>query len=179
MAAIKIFIILSLFSTYSFAENQVVATVNDATITADEFKRAYQQNMMFVTDKIVTKQSVLENLIHKKLGIQKAKKAGLQNNPIIKNKMEDVLFNAQISKDLEGELAKIKITDKDIKSYYRSQPEYRTAHILLRVRPQPAKAELMAALEQTKKIYQRLLKKPELFAELANRFSQASTGPNG
>ena len=178
MTTIKI-LFLFLVSLSAFSQNTVVAEVDGMKITADEYKRAFDESIMFVTNKVVTRESVLDNLIHKKLGVQKAKKNNLDEDPIVKEKLNDVLFNAQISKDLEGKLQKIEVKESDIKNYYKTHPEYRTAHILLRVRAKPSTAELKAALDQTKKIYQELLKKPEMFAELANRYSQASTGPNG
>ena len=93
--------------------------------------------------------------------------------------MEDVLYHAQISKDLEPRLKEINVTDDDVKNYYKDHPEYRTAHILFRIRPQPEKDEFRPALTQAMKVYRELEKNPKKFAELANRFSQSATAPNG
>ena len=94
--------------------------------------------------------------------------------------MNDVLYHAQISKELEPSLKKIKeISEKDLRNYYRQNPEYRTANILLRVRPQPEEKEWQAALLQAKKIYVALKQNPEKFSEYAKKYGQSSSAPQG
>ena len=160
--------------------NKVIATVNGTHITHGELEEAYSQNLMFVSHKKVTRQSVLDNLVNRILGIERAKKNKLYDNPVVKKKMEDVLYHAQVSKELEPRLKKIKdISDKDVRNYYRKNPEYRTANILLRVRPQPEEKEWQAALLQAKKIYVSLKENPKKFAAYAKKFGQSSSAPRG
>ena len=175
-------IFLALFALTTSAnavKDPAVATVNGKAILKSEFLKTYNQNLLYVSDKIVTKEKVLNDLINRELGIQRAKKAKLQNNPIVKSKMEDILYHAQISKELEPKLKRITVTDDDVKTYYRSNPEYRTAHILFRIRALPEKKEVEAALTQAFKVYEQLKRNPGKFAEMANKFSQSSTAPNG
>ncbi len=157
----------------------VVATVNGVKIKKSEFDKNYAQNLLFVSDKVVTKDKVINDMINKVLGIQRAKKAKLDQDKVVKDKMEEVLYHAQISKDLEPRLSKIVVTDEDVKNYYRTHPEYRTAHILLRVKASPSKNQAMAAQAKALEIYNTLKKAPEKFGELANRYSQSSTAPGG
>ncbi|HLE11522.1 MAG TPA: peptidylprolyl isomerase [Bacteriovoracaceae bacterium] len=176
------FILFSIpFSTMARPSNPnaVVASINGTKILAGELEVAYQQNALFVSDKKVTRESVLLDLINRELGIQKAKQAKLENDPTVKYKMEDILFHAQVSKDLEGKLKEIVVTDKDLKDYYVKFPEYRTAHILFRTTINPKDDEVKAALAQSLKVYEELRKSPEKFPEMANRFSQSSTAPAG
>jgi len=175
--AIIIFSILLANSIYG--QDPVVATVNGEKIRKSEFEKAYTQNLLFVSDKVVTKEKVIKDMINKILGVQRARKAKLHENPVVKEKMEDVLYHAQISKDLEPELKKIVVTDEDVKNYYNNHPEYRTSHILFRVRAEPDKNEALAAQKQALKVYEGLKQNPDKFAELANRYSQSSTAPNG
>ncbi len=181
----KLFIIISLFITnalfanISADKNAVIANVNGTKITLSDFIQAYEQNKLFVSNKKVTKTSVLNDLINRELGIQKAKKLKLDNNPIVKRKMNDVMFHAQVSKDLEPLLKKINIKDSDVKSYYKRNKEYRTAHILFRMLATPKKKEVQAAIKQSLAVYQELKKNPEKFHELSAKFSQSNTAPNG
>ncbi len=169
-----------LFTPASFSqEDPVVATVNGAKITKSELDKAFYQNTLYVSDKVVTKEKVLKDLMNKILGVQKAKKAGLDKDPVVRAKMEDVLYHAQISADLESELKKIEVSDAEVKEYYAGHPEYRTAHILFRVKAAPEKNEVLAAQEQALKIYQLLKKNPDKFGEMASRYSQSATAPNG
>jgi parvulin-like peptidyl-prolyl isomerase len=177
--AAVIFTTIAFLGPVNAQKDPVVATVNGVKIKKSEFDKAYAQNLLFVSDKIVTKEKVINDMINKVLGIQRAKKAKLDQNSVVKEKMEEVLYHAQISKDLEPELNKIVVTDGDVKKYYKEHPEYRTAHILLRVKATPQKNEVLAAQNKALEIYQTLKKSPDKFAELANRYSQSSTAPNG
>ena len=182
MNAIPFICLSLLFSGFTWANDakKIVATVNKVSITHEELEQAYSQNLLFVSNKKVTRKSVLDNLINRILGIERAKKAKLQNSPIVKKKMEDVLYHAQISKELEPLLKKIpEITDKDVRNYYKNNPEYRTANILLRVRPQPEEKEWQAALLQARKIYLALKKDPKKFSEYAKKYGQSSSAPQG
>lgn len=189
MKTSKIFTILAVMaSTASFAQetptnprntnpDAVVATVNGVEIKKGQLDQAFEQNLMFVSDKIVTKEKVLNDIIDREIGIKKAKAANLQDDPVVKSKMEDVLYHAQISKDLEKKLQGIQVTDKEAQDYYAKNKEYRTAHILFRVRVAPQKEETEEAMKKALEVYKQLQAKPQQWPELANKYSQSSTAP--
>ena len=178
-------LIILLSSTYSFGQekstniNKTIAVVNGKNITFGELESAYIQRLIVVTTQEVTRKKVLTDLINRKLGIEKAKKNQIEKNTVIKEKIEDILFHAQISKDLEKNLKKIQVKENDIKKYYKENPEYRTAHILLRVRVKKTKVEAKAALTQSLKIFKELKKDPNKFSELANKYSQSISSETG
>ena len=155
----------------------VVATVNGVEIKKGQLDQAFEQNLMFVSDKIVTKEKVLNDIINREIGVKKAKDANLQNDPVVKAKMEDVLYHAQISKDLEKKLQTITVSDKEAQDYYGKFKEYRTAHILFRIRVAPDKAEVEEAMKKSLEVYKTLQQKPQQWPELANKYSQSSTAP--
>jgi len=179
----KIFIALCLLSTnLVFGQDKdkiVVAEVNGKTILLKDFDSTYQQNLLFISDKIVTKEKILNDLINRELGIERAKRSKLQDDPVVRQKMEDILYHAQVSKDLEPMLKKIVVTDDDVKLYYEKSPEYRTAHILFRMTANPSDNEIKGAQEVAFKVYDQLKGDPKKFAELANKYSQTSAAPNG
>ncbi len=191
MKTSKIFAILSLaISANAFSQDKeptvnprntnpeaVVATVNGVEIKTAQLDQAFEQNLMYVSDKIVTKEKVLNDIINREIGVKKAKDAGYQNDPIVKAKMEDVLYHAQISKDLEKRLQAITVTDKEAQEYYSRAKEYRTAHILFRVRVAPDKAEAEEAMKKALEVYRQVVAKPQQWPELANKYSQSSTAP--
>jgi peptidyl-prolyl cis-trans isomerase C len=155
----------------------VVATVNGVEIKKGQLDQAFEQNLMFVSDKIVTKEKVLNDIINREIGIKKAKEANYQNDPVVKAKMEDVLYHAQISKDLEKKLQGITVSDKEAQDYYSRAKEYRTAHILFRIRVAPDKAETEEAMKKSLEVYKLLQAKPQDWPALANKYSQSSTAP--
>lgn len=171
------FFMLSL--TAVAAKDPVIATVNGTKILKSLFDQEFRQNLLFVSDKPVTKEKVLNDIINRELGIKKAKKNKLDRDPVVRRKMEEILYHAQISKDLEGKLAEIKVSDSEVNTYYKSNPEYRTAHILFRTKAAPEKDEVMAAQQKALEKYKLLKKSPEKFSEFANKYSQSSTAPNG
>jgi parvulin-like peptidyl-prolyl isomerase len=155
----------------------VVATVNGVDIKLGQYRQAMEQNLMYVSDKIVTPEKVLYDIINREVGIKKAKEENLQNDPIVKAKMEDVLYHAKISKDLEKKLQGITVSDREAQEYYSRFKEYRTAHILFRVRVVPEKAEVEEAMKKSLEVYKQLQAKPQDWPELANKYSQSSTAP--
>lgn len=161
------------------ADDPVVATVNGQNILKSTFDQTYQQNLLFLSPQPVTKEKVINDLINRILGIEKAKKEKLEQDELVKYKMEDVLYHAQISKDVEPLLTKIEVSDKDVEKYYEKNKEYRTAHILFRLRGSPSEEEINAALNQTLEVYEQVKKDPSKFTELANKYSQATVAPNG
>ncbi len=158
---------------------QTVATVNGKAITQKEFDDYHLQNLKFVGQRKITKEVSLQDLINRELGIQKAKKTGLDKDPKVVARQEDILYHAQISKDLECEFQKITVSDDEVKKYYNDHQEYRTAHILYRLRAEPTADEVKAAYTQSLEIYNQLQKSPEDFSKLANKFSQTSAAPVG
>ena len=164
---------------YANIKNKIIATVNGVPIYQNLFDESYKQNMLYIGHKKVTKKKVLYDLINREIGIQSAKRNGLNKNPIVKRKMEDILFHAQVSKDLAPELKKINVKDGMVKQYYSNFPEYRTAHILFRTRINATEKEKNQALRQTLAVYDEIKKDPSAFSKLANKFSQTSVAPNG
>lgn len=182
MKKFKLLMITSLllsFSAMSQTADPVVASVNGVEIKKAQLEQAYEQNLMFVSDKIVTKEKVLNDIINREIGLKKAKEAKLFDDPVVKAKMEDVLYHAQISKDLEKKLQGITVSDKEAQDYYARNKEYRTAHILFRIRVSPEKEEVDEAMKKALEVYKQVKAKPQMWPELANKYSQSSTAPAG
>lgn len=172
-----IFIGVFIIQSSSFAE--VAATVNGKDISVKELTERLQENMLYVSSKQISKKRALFDIINRQLGIERAKKNKLGDNAIVKKKMEDILYHAQISKDLAPQFKRIVVTDSDVKKYYKNHKEYRTAHILFRIQSKSTPKENEAAFTQAQKIYKALRSHPDKFAEFANKFSQSSSAPSG
>ena len=171
--------LISVSSVMAQAPTDVVATVNGKQITRAQFEEYHLQNLKFVGQRVINKEVSLQDLVNKELGIQKAKKTGTDKDPAVQARMEEIMFHAQISKDLEGELKKITVSDDEVKKYYDDNKEYRSAHILYRLRAEPSKEDVTGALSQSMEIYTQLQKDPESFAKMANKYSQTSAAPVG
>jgi parvulin-like peptidyl-prolyl isomerase len=173
-------VVVLAFALPTFAQNKdVVATVNGKQITRKQFDEYHLQNLKFVGQRRITKEVSLQDLVNRELGIQKARKTGTDKDPVVVSKQEDILFHAQVSKDLENEFKKITVSDDEVKKYYDENKEYRTAQILFRLRAEPTPKEVETGLSQSTEIYDILQKTPDEFAKYANKFSQTSTAPVG
>lgn len=175
----KVILLFTIVISSFAAKDPVVATVNGINITEQQFLKAYRERRLFVNNQFVSKQSVLDDMIARIVGIQKAEKANLKKEPDVSEKIQDILFNAQVSRDLEQELAKITVTDDDVRKYYQEHKEIRTAQILLRVKANPKPEDDAKILKIALQIKRDLDNEPNKFAEFANKFSQVSARKNG
>ena len=171
---------LILFSIILSAQaDPILATVNGEKILQSDFLKTYRQNKMFVSSNVITKQKTLNDMISKIVGVQRAKRNKLHRDPTVVEKIDDILYHAQISRDLEGDLKKIRVTDLDIKTYYNNNKEYRTAQILLRVKIDAGAEESNNILKVAREIYNKVKQSSDKFGEFANRYSQASNANTG
>ena len=178
---ILLFLTISLMSFNVFAvdKKRTVATVNGVKISYELFEKTYKENLLFVGPHLATKEKILDDLINREIGLKKAQKTRLDQNPVVRRKMDDVLYHAQVSQDLEPQFKKIKVSDSEVKEYYEQYPEYRTAHILFRLRATPSKPEIEEALKAATDVYNTLRKSPKKFKELAQKYSQTPQANNG
>lgn len=181
LTLIALLITLNLTTVFAQDEaNEVVAEVNGKKITKRELLSYHKANLNFVRmNKPVTLERSLDDLINKIVGIDRAKKNNLDKNLIVKKKMEDILYHAQISRDLDDKLMSIKVEDSEVKKYYKENPEYKTSQILFRLRTQPSKEEVANTLDTALKIYAQIKETPKKFEEFAASYSQSSTSLSG
>ncbi len=177
-----VFLTISLSVFSQTASDPVVAVVNGTNIYKSELDRLFQQNLLFVSHKKITRGKVLDDLINRRLGIDKGITSKIDKDPVVKEKIEDIIYHAQISADLEAKLKKLSdetISDDEVKKYYKENMEYRTSHILFRLRANPSKEDVKNAFEIAQGVYTSAAKDPSKFAELATRYSQTNVAQFG
>lgn len=182
---IKILSILCVLSlNFAFAQttskdsNVVVAEVNGIKIYKKELDETYTQSLLIASNKKITKQNTLEFLINRRVGIDQAKKEKIDKDPFVQSKMEDILNQALLSKNVEDKIANILVKDEEIKSYYTNNKEYRSSHILYRLRAVPSKDEVKKGFEIITEISNEIKKNPKDFDLLAKKHTQAAAGPD-
>jgi peptidyl-prolyl cis-trans isomerase C/peptidyl-prolyl cis-trans isomerase D len=165
-------------TTNSDAKAAVLAKINGTVITVGDFNARYQENLRFFQFKAPTKKEVLDDLIKRELAIQEARKLGLEKDPIVVERINTVLFQAVLDKQLGKELEKIIVSDDDAKAYYKKNPEVRTSHIFVALRPDATKDQEEAARKRIAAI-QESLKQGASFAEVAQTKSDGPAAPMG
>lgn len=176
---------LFLLVAITFVANPVfaateLAKINGTVITLEEFNKRYQDNSKFFQFKTPSRKSVLEDLIKRELAVQEAKKMGLDKDPEVIERLNTVLYQALVEKKLAKEFEKIVVTDGEAKGYYSKNPEIRTSHIFVAVRPNASSEEKKKAYTRIKGIQDEYLKPGKMsFAEVAQRFSEGPAAPMG
>ena len=173
-------LVFSPFTSQPANAQSVVAKINSKEILTKDFNRIYSDSSKFFSFNPPSKQAVLEDLIKRELGIQEAKRLGLQNDQAVIDRMNTVLYEALIERALGDEIKKIEVSDKEAEAYYKRYPELRTSHIFVSVPPNPSKDQEKDALDKIKNIRDKYLSDKEMtFAEVAQRFSEGIAAPMG
>src|SRR4051812_20291432 len=94
-----------------------LAKVNSTVITLEDFNKKYKENLKFFQFRAPTKEGVLDDLVKRELGIQEAKRDGLDKDPDIIDRMNTVLYHALLDKKLSKDFETIHVTDDEAKSY--------------------------------------------------------------
>jgi len=152
-------------------EGPVIAKVNDAVITKDDFLRNMDRLPEWAKERFATregKRRFLEELIKRELLYQEAKRAGLDRDKEFTEKLEEfkkmTLLSMLIRKEIEE---KAIVSDEEVKKYYDdNKEEFRTD--LVR-----ASHILVDTEEDAREILKRI-NNGEDFADLARSFSKDS-----
>lgn len=169
---------LALASTQATAQTEL-AKVGSTTISLEDFNKRYQENLRFFQFKSPTKQAVLEDIIKRELGVIEAKKLGLDKDPAVIDRINTVLYQALLDKQLGKSLEGISVSDEEAKDYYSKNPEVRTSHIFVGVRPGATPQQIQAAKDRITKILKDDLKGSASFSEVAQAKSEGPAAAMG
>lgn len=172
-----IFILLLLGTSFSYAA--VVAQVGNYKIEKKYFDSKYKE----VIEKSYappSKEVFLEDLIRYQVGLQEAKKRKVANDPKVREKIDQILYQGLIEKEIGKKVENIKVTEKEMKSFYAKNPEIRTSHILIQLPPNPNRGQIKEAKQRAQKILKEVLGSKRPFSELATLYTDdAQTKRNG
>jgi len=170
--ALMTFLLASCLVSFAGAQSkEVVATVGNKIITAEEFNKKFNE-VKAQTVNPPTKEQFLEDLVRYEVGLQEAEKRKLQNDPIVQDRMHQELYKALLEKDLGERVQKITVSDKEMEAYYKKNPEIRTSHILIEVKPGSTPEQKAEARKRAEEIYEKEVKKSKRpFEELVKLFS--------
>jgi peptidyl-prolyl cis-trans isomerase C/peptidyl-prolyl cis-trans isomerase D len=121
--------VLSLVSA-QFAGAAVLATVGKAKITTEDFQKKLNDVKKQASNP-PTPEQYLEDLIRYEVGVQEAEKMKLADDPLVKERFKQVLYNSLLEKELGKKVEAIKINDNEMKGFYKKNPELHIAHILI------------------------------------------------
>lgn len=157
-----------------FARADVLATVGGTPITSEEFQRRYEE-LRKQSNNVPSPELFLQELIHYKLGLAEANKRELRNDPLVKERIDQVLYNTLLEKDLGTKAEQIKVTEPEIKEFYKKSPELHVAHILIAAPPEGSPADREMARARAQVAYDELKKSKKPFEEVARLNSDDTT----
>lgn len=148
----------------------VVAVVGTKTITLEEFNKKYS-DIRSQTQNPPSKEQFLEDLVRYEVGLQEAEKRKLQNDPSVQEQMRQQLYKALLEKDLGEKVQKISVSEKEMREFYKKNPEIRTSHILIEVKPGATPEQRAAAKKRAGEIYTEVKSSKRPFEELVKLYS--------
>ena len=149
----------------------VVAVFNDEVLTLDEFEQRYIRSSGTLEaareDSLAEYQDFLERYVNFRLKVQAAEEAGITDLPSVRNEIRSYRANLARPYLLEQEVLEPLVRTL----YERQQKMVDVSHILLRVEPDAAPADTLAAYERIGALRDSVLQGGD-FAELAFRHSE-------
>lgn len=163
-------IALGIFFLTVNASAQVLATVGNSKITLDEFNRKFEEVKKQAMN-APTAEQFLEDLVRYEVGVQEAEKQKLANEPAVKERIKQVYYNSLLEKQLGKKVEDIKISDGEMKDFYKKNPELRIAHILIDMKANATAEERETTRKRALEIYDDVKKSKRAFEELVKLYS--------
>lgn len=154
----------------AYAQNQIVASVNGAKLTLKDFKAKYERT---VRDSInpPPPELFLEDWVRFEMGAQEAEKLGLANDPVVKENIRHAMYSGLLEKELGKQVDAIKVTEAEMKEFYKRFPEIRSSHILIEFPADATDAQRAAALKRAEEILKEVKASKRPFEELVKLYS--------
>lgn len=163
--------VFNFFSTSGTAEpSDVLAIVGNHKITQKDFDLRYQE-VLSKTINPPTKGQFLEDLVRYEIGLQEAEKRNLRDDVIVKERINQEIYKGLIERELAKEIEQIKITEKEMKAYYKNNPEIRTSHILIQLKPDANTQEKASAKKRADEIFDEVRKSKKDFKDLVKLYT--------
>lgn len=160
--------LLTLSTNASAAD--VLATVGDKQITKEEFNKKYDE-IKKQTLNPPSKSDFLEDLVRFEMGYQEAVKKGIDKSSAVQDRIKAEVYKGLLEQELSDDVAKITVNEKEMREFYKKNPEIRSSHILIEVKYGATKDERLAAERRAKEIFDDVKKSKRTFPELVKLYS--------
>ena len=102
-------------------------------MTVEEFRKRLKDYKE--TNNPPSSEQLLEDWIRFEVGVQEAEKEKMQTDPAVKERFRQVMYNSLLEKTLGKKIEAIQITEAEMKSYYKNNPEIRLSEIFIEYPP--------------------------------------------
>ncbi len=159
-------------------ESEIVATVGAKKITLGEFNKKYKDVVGQVLSSPPSKKIFLEDLIKYEMGLQEAKKRGLEKDAIVQDQMNQAMYKGLLEKELGQKVQDSKVSDEEMKAWYSKNPQIRVSTILVEVKPGATDAQRAEAKKRATEILNEVKSSKRPFEELVRLYSDDTTTKN-
>ncbi len=157
-------LVLILFTPMLYAET--VAIVGKRKISQKEFNKKYAQVRKQAVINPPSKEVFLEDLVRYEIGLQEAKKQKIEISPLVQERINQLLYQSLVEKEIGKKVESIKVTESEMKNYYKKNPELRTSHILIEIKVGANKKQRAAARKRAEEILKEVKRSKRPFEEL-------------
>lgn len=161
------FTIVALFSASALA--QTVLQVGPTKISADEFRRRYESNLQ--SPNRLSPEEFVEELIRFEVGVQEAERQKVIEDPLVKERLRQVLYAGLLEKNLQKKVDHLQVTDKEMAAYYKRNPEIRLAHILIQIKSDARPLEKELARKKAIEVLAEAQRPGQNFDEVVKNYS--------
>lgn len=156
----------------------VIATVGNKKITLDEFNSRYNEVTSQVLANPPSKKVFLEELVRYEVGVQEAKKRGMEKDPIVLDRINQEMYKALLEKELGAKVEQNTVTEAEMRAWYKENPQIRLSDILIEVKPGATKEQRAEAEKRGNEILSEVRKSSRPFEELVRLYSDDITTKN-
>lgn len=173
MKKVFMFLAISLIAQSGIAQkdSDVVATIGTKKITLGEFNRKYKEVLAQTLVGAPTRKIFLEDLVRYELGLQEAKKRGLDKDPLVTERMNQELYKGLLEKELGQKVQESKVSDEEMRAWYAKNPQIRLSTILIEVKPGATEAQRAEAKKRATEILKEVKSSKRPFEELVRLYS--------
>ncbi len=159
-------------------ESPLVASVGNKKITLAEFNKRYNEVTSQVLANPPSKKIFLEELVRYELGVQEARKRGLEKDPLVQDRINQEIYKVFLEKELGKKVEESTVTDAEMRAWYTDNPQLRLSDILIEVRPGASKEQREEGRTRGLEILAEVKKSKRPFEELVRLYSDDITTKN-
>lgn len=153
----------------------VLATVGTKKITLDEFNKKYSEVLSQTLSGAPSKQVFLEDLIRYEMGLQEAKKQGIEKDPQFQERVNQEMYKSLLEKELGKKVQESQVSEEEMKIWYAKNPQIRISSILIEVKPGATTAQRVEARKRADEILKEVRGSKRAFEELVRLYSDDTT----
>jgi len=164
---------ISLMISPSTLYAKTLAKVGKQTISKSEFNKSYSTALKngASLNRLPTKAEHLQDMIKFKLGLMEADATNLKSNPLVKKALQLELYKGLLEINLADQVNKIRVDEKEMASYYKSNPFIRSSHIFVRLPPNPNRSQIAEAKKRADRIYANINKQKKPWSVQVRKYT--------